>query len=327
MNKTKRDMLVLFLFLGVVTVFASPIAPQQALPTEAEKSLGQPTDSATTLSSGEQQQKQENKQPPNPETPSVPTEERPLQPPIQPSVQPPIQPSIQPPVIADVGRIRQDKKGGIKPSNDEYYEVFTTFMHTQKNILAIKKAYAIHEGERINSGGGSGLIRTTTAEGGATGEELEEEIGEMTNNVYLNSIFFISPNNWSVWVNGKKMSDRTNGIDGEDEFFVEKIGKNEVTLIQRISRGMWRILNKNNPVSDKYNYRMNNETNKIELIVVLHPNQTFVVTKNQVFDGRYNKVENLEIESADTLGDEVGAVIVPAAPDDELNFDELFNNF
>ncbi|MDR0572137.1 MAG: hypothetical protein LBG48_04770 [Rickettsiales bacterium] len=303
----RRYALILLYILGFGFFSISVIIPQQVPLPEQKDTSEQPVDSITLANPTEQV----NTQPSVPSTPVA-------------SAEQPITQTTQSETSLEVDSgTQQSKKTEIRPSNDEYYDVFITFMHTQKNILAIKKAYAIHEGERINATGSAGSLTTETST-----EELEEEVGEMTNNVYLNSIFFISPNNWSVWINDKKISDKTNGIDGSEEFFVEKVSRNDATLVQRISRGMWRILNTDNPQSDGYNYRLNNETKKIELIITLHPNQTFVVTKNQIFDGRYNKVESLEIENTNTLGgDDLNTVIVPTTPEGDLNFDELFNNF
>jgi hypothetical protein len=218
---------------------------------------------------------------------------------------------------------RNDKK----PSSDEYYNIFTTFMHTKKNLSAIKKAYAIYEegmkdviyGDVVTDGTGS-----TARHYGEEGDG--PVVDKMTSSAYLNSIVFLSPDNWAIWLNGQKISDENNQKNKTDEFYVESIKKDEVVLVQQISRNRWRMLNANPAQSNRYNYRSNEKTNKIELSVVLHPNQTFLASKNQVIEGKYNGAEDLAIDNIDTLNNQPDIPAIHSQPEEEIDFDELFNN-
>jgi hypothetical protein len=207
------------------------------------------------------------------------------------------------------------------PTQDEYYKIFKTFTNTTKNISTIMKALAIYE-QNGTMEKGKIIIEVDD-----DGEIDESEYSQFANdkysgNIYLKSILFTSPDYWSVWVNDEKISNITNKKDREDsEFFIEEIKKDEVKLVRMMSKNKWRYMNSMNYVStDKY--KINETTNKVELTLVLHPNQTFVVVKDKIIDGRQRN-EILRVDNIESTG---GDNINNIDTNEEVNLDDLFNN-
>jgi hypothetical protein len=185
------------------------------------------------------------------------------------------------------------------------------------------KALAIYEKNK-NTGNSKGVVVETINdfedEDGAEYEEVTED--KYAGNLYLKSILFVSPNYWTIWVNDEKISSETNKRE-EGEFFVEEIKKDQVKLVRRLSKGQWRYMNSGNYVSAN-RYRTNEKTNKVELTLVLHPNQMFVFAKNEIIDGKY-KEEVLRVDGIESL-DKIGGIGNPNMSDEEINFDDLLNN-
>jgi hypothetical protein len=213
------------------------------------------------------------------------------------------------------------------PTEENYYKIFKTFTNSNKNLTTIMKALAVYERNK-NLGVGKGVVITETIENiteeeeGDSSEYAEAAKDKYAGNVYLKSILFISSNYWTIWVNDAKISSENN--EGEkNEFFVKGISKDKITLVRKLSKGKWRYMNSGNYVSTD-RYRVNEETNQVELTLILHPNQTFVIAKNEIIDGKL-KNEVLRVDDIESIGG-VNGVGNLSTPNEEINFDDLLND-
>jgi hypothetical protein len=214
------------------------------------------------------------------------------------------------------------------PTEENYYKIFKTFTNSNKNLATIMKALAVYErNKNLGTGNGGNIAETieNIAEGGDEGDEseyAEAAKDKYAGNVYLKSILFISSNYWTVWINDAKISSESNEEEN-NEFFVKGISKDEVTLTRRLSRGKWRYINSGNYVSAD-RYKINEETSQVELTLVLHPNQTFVIAKNEIIDGKLKR-EVLRVDDIESIGGASGGDDL-STPNEEINFDDLLND-
>jgi hypothetical protein len=209
------------------------------------------------------------------------------------------------------------------PIEDRYYKIFRAFTNSSKNLTTIMKALAIYEKNKNANDGKEVIVEVIddlVEEDGSEYEEVTED--KYAGNIHLKSIVFISPNYWTIWINDEKISSGTNKEE-ESEFFVEEVEKDRVKLVRRFSKGQWRYVNSGNYVSAD-RYKTNEKINKVELVLVLHPNQTFVLAKDEIIDGKY-KEEVLRVENIESL-DGVEGISSPGMSDEEINFDDLLNN-
>ncbi len=98
--------------------------------------------------------------------------------------------------------------------------------------------------------------------------------------VYLASILYYSPHDWTIWVNNTKINSAEN--NPKKELFVKAINQDSVKIRWAIGMSKWKILSGNNSdVMPKVNAE-----NQVEVDFVLKPNQTFVLGSNNVVEGR-----------------------------------------
>lgn len=95
-------------------------------------------------------------------------------------------------------------------------------------------------------------------------------------NIYLGSIVYYSPSQWSVWINGKKIVNRFNAQT--NEYFVRRIANGEVEIVWRPASlldtpGLWKQLT-NNGKDPLPNIEVDEAQGQITLR--LRPNQTFL---------------------------------------------------
>lgn len=109
--------------------------------------------------------------------------------------------------------------------------------------------------------------------------------------VYLASLIYISPNNWSIWINNKKISNE-NASDN-NEFKIMEITEEYVTIHWQISALKWDlILNQagqslaETPESEQESGRMQEDVVKI---FTLKPNQTYIPVNETVIEGKVKR--------------------------------------
>ena len=203
----------------------------------------------------------------------------------------------------------QEKKE-ITPINDEYYEVFDSLLFPDNIIKTIQKALALHKDK------GFGNFKQPEEDVMVDGNGLEQldEFDSEVGNIYLKAIAYISKNFWTVWINDKKVSN-SNNLDEDNEYVIKKINMNEALIVLSVSKSKWNYINSAGAIGVD-EYRFNDKTNKIEFEIKLHPNQTFVSSKNNVIDGKYKGEAEVLINSVDDK--ELDLFL-----NDEFNFDNL----
>lgn len=184
----------------------------------------------------------------------------------------------------------------LTPISDDYYKDFKSFMLGDSVIGIIKKALDIN----INK-------KTMTED--IMGEDSEEQLTSDIGNIYLKSIIFLSNNFWSIWINDKKITNKTNNEEN-NEFIVKKINNNEATILLRVSKTKWSYINSANEIKEG-EYKINDD-NQVEFMITLSPNQTFVASKNEIIDGKYRNEEELLMDSLNNSSN-------------EFNLDNLFD--
>jgi hypothetical protein len=98
--------------------------------------------------------------------------------------------------------------------------------------------------------------------------------------VYLGSILYYSPTNWSVWINDKKISYHNNDI--ESELYIKNINKDYVDIVWLMSISKWKILaNKIFMVDIPVN-----KNNQVEFNFSLSFNQTYMLNGERIVEGR-----------------------------------------
>jgi len=117
-------------------------------------------------------------------------------------------------------------------------------------------------------------------------EEIEEE--KLMANVYLNSILYISKDNWSVWLNGQKITNETN--DEDNELYLLEVSKNKVIVLWSVSISKWEIIV---PDLEYLKTVEVNEDNEVENIFTLRPNQTYLPIEDRVVEGKMGDSSNL----------------------------------
>ena len=194
----------------------------------------------------------------------------------------------------------------LTPTNDNYYTPFKSFMFSNNILNTIRKALTLHNN--------MGKVDINKNEENTENNEEVATFNEEMKNIYLKAIMYISNNNWSVWINDIKISN-TNNLDKDNEYIIKKINTNEVTINSNVSKAKWNYLNSSGAINNE-EFNIDEENNKVNFTIKLHPNQTFIFSKNVVIDGKHKgEVEQL-IDSIDNK--ELDLFL-----NEEFNFEEL----
>ena len=190
--------------------------------------------------------------------------------------------------------------------SDEYYKPFKSFMFSNNILHAIQKALILHNGKE----------KIVVDENNSTKESSEEiaTFDESMKNVYLKAIMHISNNNWSVWINDKKISNKNN-LDEDNEYIIKRINTKEAIILLNVSKTKWNYLNSSGIITND-KCIIDDEKNKVNYEIKLHPNQTFIFSQNSVIDGKYKGEAEKLIDSIDN--NELDLFL-----NEEFNFDEL----
>lgn len=112
------------------------------------------------------------------------------------------------------------------------------------------------------------------------GEDKVQEAPQVLPNIYLGSIMYYSPSNWSIWLNGKKV---TNAVNGPDKpLYVEAIDRTHVRLVWKPTSmtALNKVLNKRKIATPEV---LDIEGSRVT--VTMRPNQTFVASLLAVLEG------------------------------------------
>ena len=100
--------------------------------------------------------------------------------------------------------------------------------------------------------------------------------------IYLGSIIYFSNNDWVIWLNDQKISNKIN--DSNKEIYIKSISSNNVSIRWRMSLSKWKILS--GKKDDTLAPRISAESNLVESEFVLRPNQTYILGSNNVVEGK-----------------------------------------
>lgn len=115
----------------------------------------------------------------------------------------------------------------------------------------------------------------------ARAEEEKRNADNEKSYIYLASLLYFSKNDWIVWINEQKITSKTN--NPEKELSVEAINRGSVKMLWKLSISKWKIISGSRSEAD---IPKTNENNQIEIRFTLKPNQTFVLSSNNVVEGK-----------------------------------------
>ena len=99
--------------------------------------------------------------------------------------------------------------------------------------------------------------------------------------IFLNSILFLSKNNWTIWVNDKKISSHD---ETTTDLQVISITNSKVKFFWKVGRTKWEIMMPNFKFEDSISKLTKN--NEVETIFTLQPNQTFIPQTGEIIEGK-----------------------------------------
>ncbi len=109
----------------------------------------------------------------------------------------------------------------------------------------------------------------------------EEEARNEKSYLYLASILYLSPKNWSIWIGDQKITAQTN--DKNRELYVKSISKDKAKILWKLSLSKWKIITGKR--SDESIPKIN-QNNQVENVFEIRPNQTFMLNENKVMEGK-----------------------------------------
>lgn len=184
----------------------------------------------------------------------------------------------------------------------------SSLMFDDEESLNIKSAVELYKNESLDP---EVRAKKLGEKNSANGDLSERGSANEKLNIYLNSILYFDSQNWVIWVNNQKITSRKN--NKEEEIFAKKVTKEKVKLIWQMSLSKWKILSKT--PEDSAETPPLNKDNKVEIEVELKQNQTYVLSKKKIFEGKiYTKPTKVEDKNS-----EIGNII--RAPEDDKNAD------
>lgn len=160
-------------------------------------------------------------------------------------------------------------------------EILESLLYTKEEMIRILDALSRYlnkdKTQEKNEiiGGGSEIYNFT-------GKNIKN-LANFDSSVYLDSILFFSKKNWSIWANGRKIS---NDDSSSDSVIVRNINEEFVDLSWMIHKGKWKIISTGQ--EEKYRNSFKENGDKIEIMFRLKPNQTYLLIDNKVIEGKEN---------------------------------------
>jgi hypothetical protein len=112
-------------------------------------------------------------------------------------------------------------------------------------------------------------------------KKQEESLANEKAYVYLASILFENKNNWVIWINEQKITNKNNSK--KKELYVSSITKDLVKILWQMPLSKWQIISGK---KKSENLPQVNAENNVEIRFALMPNQTFVLDSKSVVEGR-----------------------------------------
>ena len=99
--------------------------------------------------------------------------------------------------------------------------------------------------------------------------------------IYLSSILYLSDDNWSIWINGSKISS-VNNVKGSD-IFIASVNPHEADIVWSLSPRKWRIVSQL-PLNIK-TPPLNN-FDQVEINIKLKSNQSYILKHDRIVNGK-----------------------------------------
>lgn len=107
-----------------------------------------------------------------------------------------------------------------------------------------------------------------------------DDKGNIKSYIYLGSIIYFGPKNWTVWIDNRKINCDDNKND--NELYLTLVTNSDVSVLWTMSISKWKILSgkKNEKLAPKIN-----GNNQVEIRFTLKTNQTYILTADKIADG------------------------------------------
>lgn len=105
---------------------------------------------------------------------------------------------------------------------------------------------------------------------------------------FLSSIMYYGPNEWAIWLNGFKISNRTNKT--ESPLYVSAINKNKVEIVWKPDAILLNDLKDIRSRFEKHDNRVPLADDGKSVVFILKPNQTFVSSIMSIEEGKIPSV-------------------------------------
>lgn len=166
---------------------------------------------------------------------------------------------------------------------------YKSIMFSDKNIADITKSMPLP--------GATKQDYSNKSIGSESIDDSKTLVDDNNVDIYLNSIMFISKNNWTIWLNGNKI---TNLDNGEGDIVVTSVSPLRASFYWKVGLSRWEIVNANKNIPNS-KYKI--EANDVKLFFSLSPNQTYIPSTNKVIEGRIKR-EQIE-ENIDKKAEEI----------------------
>lgn len=166
-----------------------------------------------------------------------------------------------------------------------YYQIFSSIMFSTKDVEDISKTlprfkYLNEYKQEENNSEKSPVLKA-----GETKQKSIFNFDAGSIYIYLNSIMYVSKDDWSVWVSGNKITNLTNG---NSEIKVLDIFPSLAKLSWTFDLNQWEVINPNKLIPES-NYSI--KDNMVTLTFSLSPNQSFLPVTNQTIEGKIKEVK------------------------------------
>jgi len=202
-------------------------------------------------------------------------------------------------------------------TSTNYYQIYNSIMFSPKDIEEISKTLPRFKYLNEFKQGNDNSLDTQILNQNTVKQKSIFNFEQGSIYIYLNSIMYVSKNNWSIWISGNKITNLTND---NSEIKVIDIFPSLVKLAWTFDLNQWEVINPNKLIPES-NYTINDD--KVTLTFSLSPNQSFLPVLNQIIEGKVKetkveeKVSNISDKpTPDTTNKQ--------KPEQSKSFDDLF---
>ncbi len=152
----------------------------------------------------------------------------------------------------------------------------TSIMYSDEEITNIERALDSYKNNEVFT-----INNKENEKSKVVKKENEEKSEDNAKSyVYLNSIIYFEPNNWMIWINGKKIS--INDNKPTNELYVRSIDKDEAVIVWTMGVSKWKILSGK---KSEDGAPINNN-NQAEVVFTIKVGQTYVLRTGKIVEGK-----------------------------------------